>query len=231
MKKGTLFLLLLFVGLSLTFAQSRPKAGEGKVDKEIDLPIEKPKIKDIPEEEEGDGPTFYDEELSSDSDSLVFVVDFSCSMWGSRIAKAKAEVSKAIKSLSKNFKFSVVTYTCYVKVWKRQLVKATSENKNAAVAWINGQSPSGATGTGLAVKTALEIDRSNKLVVLLTDGAPNCLGNNGWATMDDHLNMILQANTQRAKVDVFAIQPYSGSYRQFCQNVANRTGGKYKEVN
>ena len=231
MKKGFLFVLLLFVGLSFTFAQSRPKSGEGKIDKEIDLPIERPKIKDIPEEDDTDGPEFYGEDLDSDSDSLVFVVDFSCSMWGSRIAKAKVEVSKAIKGLSKNFKFSVVTYTCSIKVWKRQLVDATSANKNAAIAWVNGQSPSGATGTGLAVKTALEISRDNKLVVLLTDGAPNCLGNNGWATMNDHLNMILQANTQGAKVDVFAIQPYSGSYRQFCQNVAQRTGGKYKEVN
>ena len=223
-------LALLLAGFALLWAPNALVYGgsEGKVNEEIDLPIEKPKPLDLPEEE--DGPTFYGEDLSSDSESLVFVVDFSCSMWGSRIAKAKAEVTKAINSLTSNFKFSVVTFMCSVKVWQNQLVEATDQNKQSAASWVNGQSPGGATGTGPAVKTALQIDKDNKLVVLLTDGAPNCLGG-GWGTTSDHLNMILQANTQKAKVDVFAIQPYSDSYRQFCKDIAAKTGGKYKEVN
>lgn len=225
----------LFVLLALFVIFSGPKAAkvyggpEGKMDKEIDLPIEKPKIKDIPEEKDN-GPEFYGEELNSDSDSLVFVVDFSCSMWGSRIVKAKAEVSKAINGLTKNFKFSVVTYSCNVRVWKQQLQDANDTNKAAASGWVSAQNPSGATGTGVAVKTALQLDRKNKLIVLLTDGAPNCLGNY-WASSNDHLNMIMSANSQKAKIDVFAIQPWSGSYRTFCQQIAQRTGGKYKEVN
>lgn len=220
-----LAILSVFLAPSFSYAKS-----EGKIDKEIDLPIEKPKIKDIPEEEDGDGPEFYGEELGSDSDTLVFVVDFSCSMWGSRIAKAKAEVNKAINSLSKNFKFSVVTYTCYAKTWQNKLVDASSNNKQAAAGWISGQSPSGATGTGLAVKTALKLDSKNKLVVLLTDGAPNCLGS-GYGSSNAHLSMIQGANSQKAKIDVFAIQPWSGSYKKFCQDIAQKSGGKYKEVN
>ncbi|RME88291.1 MAG: VWA domain-containing protein [Planctomycetota bacterium] len=226
----------IFVLLALFVIFTGPKAAkvyggpEGKIDKEIDLPIEKPKIKDIPEDED-DGPEFYGEDLSSDSDSLVFVVDFSCSMSGSRIAKAKAEVAKAINGLTKNFKFSVVTFSCDIMVWSQQLKDATDTNKAAAAGWVSSQSTRGATGTGVAVKTALKLDTKNKLVVLLTDGAPNCLGSNYWATSNDHLNMIMSSNSQKAKIDVFAIQPWSGSYRSFCQKIAQQTGGKYKEVN
>ncbi len=168
--------------MSLIFLAANPiMAGEGKKDKEIDLPIEKPNPMNLPEEKDNDdGPEFYGEKLNSDSDSIVFVVDFSCSMTGSRIAKAKAEVAKAINSLTKNFKFSVVTYGCDVLVWQQKLVDASDANKASAAGWVAAQSTRSATATGSAVKRALELDRNNKLVVLLTDGAPNCLNGSSF---------------------------------------------------
>lgn len=229
--KKMIFALSLLALLSLFLAPTFTYAGsEGKVDKEIDLPIEKPKIQTIPEEKDPDGPEFYGEELGSESDTLVFVVDFSCSMYGSRIAKAKSEVAKAINSLSKNFKFSVVTYSCYVKTWQSKLVDATDANKSSAIGWVSGQSPNSATDTGTGVKVGLKLDAKNKLVVLLTDGAPNCLGS-GWGSGNDHLSVILGANGQKAKIDVFAIQPWGSSMKKFCQDIAQKTGGKFKEVN
>jgi len=229
--KKMIFALSFLALLSLFLAPAISYAGsEGKVDKEIDLPIEKPKIQTIPEEKDPEGPEFYGEELGSDSDTLVFVVDCSCSMYGSRIAKAKAEVAKAINSLSKNFKFSVVTYTCYIKVWQNKLMDATDANKSSAIGWVSGQQAASATDTGTGVKVALKLDAKNKLVVLLTDGAPNCLGS-GYGNENDHLSVILGANSQAAKIDVFAIQPWGSSMKQFCQNIAQKTGGKFKEVN
>ncbi|RME04357.1 MAG: VWA domain-containing protein [Planctomycetota bacterium] len=214
------------------FLPQSAQAQERKSNPEIDLPIEKPTPKQIQEEEEEDegDVTFYGEELDAETDSIVYVVDYSCSMYGSRIAKAKMEVNKSIAALSENFKFSVVAYDCYVSVWSSKLKKATAENKQSAQAWINGQNPRGATGTGLAVKKGLEIDRDCKLVVLLTDGAPNCLGSS-WGSASDHLSLITRSNQQKAKINVFAIQPWSSSYRSFCQKVASTSGGTYKEVN
>ena len=233
MKKFALALAVLAIfGMTLTSYLYANK--EGKKHKEIDLPIERPKPKDIPEEEEdGDDPTFYGEEIDSETDSMVYVIDESCSMYGSRIAKAKAELVKSVQALTKNFKFSIVAYSCNVRVWQNKLVEATAQNKSAAVGWSASIQPTGATNTSGGVARALQIDTKNKLVVLLTDGAPNCMSASGYGSgsSSSHLSKIISSNAQKAKIDVFAIQPWSGSYKKFCQDIAQKSGGKYREVN
>lgn len=104
------------------------------------------------------------------------------------------------------------------------MVEATPANKQDGLGWVMGLQPTGATGTGPATAAALG-DKSNKLVVLLTDGAPNCGANSD----SGHRSMIRSANTQRAKVNVFGIAAY-GSYRAFCQGVASDNGGSYFDV-
>ncbi|RME83560.1 MAG: VWA domain-containing protein [Planctomycetota bacterium] len=232
-KNSFSFLLTLFlyffslVLFSPTMGYGQPPK-EGKHNPDIDLPIASPEPKDI---EDPWIPPIEDEE------SVVFVIDISGSMYGSRIAKAKVELSKAIDALPPNIKFTFIFYDCTVQIWKTELVDASEANKSAAKQYVNKLQAWGATGTGPAVKKALELDRKNKLIVLLTDGAPNCMyyesgGTlfHGYGTCQDHLNLILGSNRQKAQIDVYAIQPWSGSYRQFCQSIAQQTGGKYKEV-
>ena len=217
----------------------------------LDLPLSPPTapqvpVPVVPEEPEDDDdprdtppPTIYGEEIDSENDTIYYVLDISCSMgWdsqsyttmdgqtrrGPRIDRAKAELGRSISGLGDNFKFNIIAFDCGTRQWQRQMVEATSGNKQAAIGWTMGLRPTGATGTGPATALALG-ERSNMAVVLLTDGAPNC-GANGSS---GHRRMISSANSQGATINVFGIAA-SGSYRAFCQAVASDSGGAYFDV-
>ncbi|MEZ6185373.1 MAG: VWA domain-containing protein [Planctomycetota bacterium] len=212
---------------------------------DLDLPLAHPTYEgdppiDVPVEPDDDlPPTFIGEEIDSENDTIVYVIDVSGSMgWdtqsytrpdgtvasGTRIERAQAELIRSIRGLSENFRFNVVSYDCSARTWQPAVVDATPPNKASAEAWVAALRPTGATGTGPATAVALS-DRENMAVVLLTDGAPNC-GANGAA---GHRRMIASANAQGASVNVFGIAA-SGSYRAFCQGVASDNSGVYVDV-
>jgi len=218
---------------------------------DLDLPIRPVKFGDvaedsgppeeIPEDEPRDTspPVLYGEEIESESDTIFYVIDISCSMgWdeqsystpdgrmarGPRIDRAKAELYRSIMGLSENFRFNLVAYDCSTRRWSKEMKEANDANKQSAVAWILALQPSGGTGTGPASALALA-DKENQSVVLLTDGEPNC----GALGLDSHRRMIRNANTQGATINVFGIAA-SGTYRSFCQGVASDSGGSYFDV-
>ncbi len=196
-------------------------------------------------EEDGDNPddtpppVIYGEELESETDTIFYVLDMSCSMgWGSlpytnldgatmsgpRWDRAIVELARSISGLSENFEFNIILYDCSTSQWQPEMQEANETNKQAALGWVHTYAPGGATGTGPSVSQALA-DKENDLVVLLTDGAPNCgaYGTNG------HRTMISSNNTQAATINVFGIAA-SGQYRAFCQQVAADSGGSYFDV-
>ncbi|MCO5168718.1 MAG: VWA domain-containing protein [Planctomycetes bacterium] len=218
---------------------------------DLDLPVEKPVAPaptpppapptppDRPDPRDEPPPTIYGEEISSENDTISYVLDISCSMdWdrrsyttlegttasGTRLDRAKVELLRSIMGLSRNFKFNVIAYDCGTQRWQREMQEASDRNKQSAAAWVRRLTPIGATATGPACALALG-DRQNMSVVLLTDGAPNC-GANGF---DGHRRMISRANSQGATINVFGISA-SGVFRQFCQNVAADAGGSYFDV-
>lgn len=190
-------------------------------------------------------PVIYGEEIDSENDTIFYVLDRSGSMdWdeatytdidgsrrrGTRMDRAKTELSRSILGLSRNFRFNVLAYDCGNFQWRRTLQEANDANKSSALAWIRGLHPGGATGTGPAVAQALYSDRDNMSVVLLTDGEPNC-GLDGYSDFDmnAHRRCIRNENVQNATINVFGIAA-SGQYRRFCQNVAADNGGTYFDV-
>jgi hypothetical protein len=220
---------------------------------ELDLPIPPVDIhsdKRAPGNGEEDGdrgddpkdtppPVMYGEELESVNDTIIYVMDISCSMdWGkgpyvghdgqistgTRMKRAKTELQKSIMALSENFYFNVIAYDCGVLQWQPEMMEANLTNKTSAVNWAHVLTPRGATGTGPATAKALW-EKENMMVVLLTDGEPNC-GANGT---DGHRRMISTANTQGATINVFGIAA-QGKYRAFCQAVASDSGGSYYDV-
>ncbi|MCO5168107.1 MAG: VWA domain-containing protein [Planctomycetes bacterium] len=228
---------------------------------DLDLPLERPVLTaptptppaPPPTPDDGDRddprdeppPVIYGEEISSENDTIVYVLDRSGSMdWdvgsytdldgvqrrGNRMDRAKVELSRSIQGLSRNFRFNVIAFDCANYQWQRRLQEANDTNKAAALAWVRRLTPGGATGTGPAVALALYSDRDNKSVVLLTDGQPNC-GLNDWDdfSLDAHRRVIRNENVQRAVINVFGIAA-SGQWRRFCQNVASDSGGSYFDV-
>jgi hypothetical protein len=208
------------------------------------LPVEPDDPRDEPP------PVFFGEEIDTEQDSLCYVIDISGSMcelvnprwepdprggtWGmnlvgdTRLQVAQRETANSISGLSNNFKFNIVAYDCAMQVWSQEFRLATPENKANAIAFVNALVMNGATGTGPAVSLALALDRNNRTVILLTDGAPNC----GAVPQipEAHRDMIRAANQQRAAINVFGIQA-SGPYRAFCIDVASDNFGNYHDVN
>jgi hypothetical protein len=192
-------------------------------------------------------PTFYGEEIDADVDSIIYVIDNSGSMTiavepfmdetgnvtrGNRLDRAKAELRRSIAGLSERFFFNVMFYDeCVMMCWTEKQ-RATAANKQAAIGWLNAVQPDGWTNTGLGVATALG-DKSNKAVVLLSDGAPNFLdcAMNYVGTFDQHRDLIRTSNTQAARVDCFGIGIKADpDATGFMQTVASQNNGSYRSI-
>jgi hypothetical protein len=220
------------------------------IEKDIDLPVSQPELKvppspPTPPEEPPvtppeNPPTIYGQDLQSENGTIFYVIDISGSMYsgtgqytrpdgttatGSKMDRAKAELTKSVLSLPKNFKFNMLAFDCSVRPWKNALQPADDATKNQATAWISGLQPQGATGTGPAMAQALQ-EKGAKLFVLLTDGAPNC----GASGTSGHLAMINAANSSKATINTFGIGAY-GIFKQFCIDIASQNGpGSYTDV-
>ncbi len=171
-------------------------------------------------------PIFYGEEIASESQSLVYVIDLSGSMdYGTRLETAREQFRRSVSALAPSFRFNVIVFDCAILAWSPSTRPATPEHKAQAIGWVEALVPQGGgTATGPAVAKALE-EKENLAVVLLTDGDPNC----GANFHDGHRAMIRAANTQRATISVFGIDAW-GDYRAFCQAVAAESGGAYVDV-
>ena len=192
-------------------------------------------------------PSIYGKDLESKSASVLYIIDISGSMGldagpfpdldgvfkpGNRLDHAKVELIRSVTSLPKNFEFNVESYDCVMSLWAQELVKATPENKESAKIWINALQPGGATGTGPAGEFGLLMFPKNKLVVLLTDGDPNCGAGdefNPVACRQAHLSRIRVANVQNARIDVFGVWA-TGDFRRFCMELAGQNNGSYMDV-
>lgn len=249
-------LLALFVGLACALpaaAQSStppaaPSGGPQATGSPLDLPLTpgereptppKPVDPIDPPKEE---PTLYGIPLG-EVDSIVYVLDVSCSMQGdrqafvdpvtqqrregSRLDRAKAELAKSISELPVVIEFNVVVFHTGVERWRSEpLVPAEDAAKSDAIAWIQGQRARGATATGPGVVEGLACARPEEtLVVLITDGAPTA-----WSPRsEDHRELIRRTNGGQNRIDVIGIAA-SGSYRGFCMAVASDNGGRYTDV-
>lgn len=181
-------------------------------------------------------PIFFGEEIKMESDTLVYVVDRSGSMqaWSmrnreNRLLLAKQETNGSIEHLAQSIKFNIIFFDCSLRTWQPEPVPATYENKQAAMAWVNGQELGGGTGTAPAIVAALLFKPG--VIILLTDGGPNCPvqssgGQPAWN--EEHLRIIRTENTEGAPIHVFGIDAY-WIFRDFCRAVASQSGGNYYE--
>lgn len=198
------------------------------------------------EDDDGDDPrdtpppTIYGEDLVGESDTIIFILDFSGSMLmdagsfqdldgvvkrGTRAQHAIAECARSIVNLAPNFHFNVYRFSCSVDQFAPKALPSQWEHKLAALKWLNSwfQPGFGATGTGPAVALACQLEEEST-VVLLTDGAPNC----GADGPEGHRAMIA-ASRGESVINVFGISA-QGEWRAFCQSVASDSGGLYFDV-
>jgi hypothetical protein len=195
---------------------------------------------------EEDEPTFYDESLPDESDSVVFVVDRSASMSlpvepfvgldgnviqnATRLDYVKTELKRSISALPSHYSFNIVIYDECVDRWQGVRQMATDTNKARANAWIDEIVPWGWTNTGGAASLALN-DNENQVVLVLSDGAPNFLdcAQSTVADFETHRRVIRAANNQSAVIHTFGIG-LDPETRTFLAEVARENGGTFREI-
>lgn len=172
---------------------------------------------------------------------------------GTRLSRAKNELKRSIYALPKNIEFRIVSYGIWQIAGPGKSVPVIDtaitygfgdpggmwsanlpSDKSAAYYFIDrmdSKAVGSGTGTGSAVALALH-DRQTKLVVLLTDGAPNAPWRpiTGISRIEWHKRRIRAANKGTgAKIDTFGIDSH-GDFEQFLKDIADEYKGKYTQV-
>ena len=108
---------------------------------------------------------------------LVFVIDVSGSMGGTKIRQTREALETIIGQLRPTDRFTMVTFETRVDTWQDHLVTVQG-NREAGVQFVRGLEAGGGTNFAGGMETGIEIlqtdgsDANVQLVVMLTDGHP-----------------------------------------------------------
>ena len=108
---------------------------------------------------------------------IVFVMDISGSMYGTKIAQARQSLVEIISQLNDDDHFTIVTFSNSAKAWKSSLV-SVAEFREEGKTFASGLNASGGTNFYDAILTSIAIlnktAHSNhvQLLVMLSDGEP-----------------------------------------------------------
>jgi len=206
---------------------------------------------DDADDEEAPPIEFFDEEI--EADRVVFVMDYSGSMDApvghpitdenghtinspTKMDHIKAEFAKAVLGMSENVKFSAVMFSSSgIRVWKRQLMDATPQNKSAAIAWVRSFSAWGATPIYDGFAAGANIP-GTKTVILHTDGVVNCGKYSNPSSCGEAIINLAKSKGITVYTFGHCLATYyssseSNAGRQMLKKIAQATGGTYTEVN
>lgn len=220
-----LILALLVAMLPMAaFAQ-----GASPVEHTLDVPGEVPEIPQTPPPDPGGALE------PPEADSVVFVVDRSCSMgWGSSSIEvpgvpgatpwqaAQYELTRAVNNLDQEAEFGAILFNHSFTLWRSVLEPATSANKTACTGWVNSQYATGGTTYTPAVTAAINIGGGPpEVIMFLSDGYPN----EGYGAVGS----ITSANGGQCIINTVAFG-VGGSALQLMQDIANQNGGSCRVI-
>ncbi|XP_053319682.1 inter-alpha-trypsin inhibitor heavy chain H5 [Spea bombifrons] len=116
--------------------------------------------------------------------NIVFVIDTSASMVGTKIKQTKEALFTILQDLRPDDHFNIIGFSTRIKVWHQdKMVKVTPNNIRDAKKFIYGLSPTGGTDINGGIRTGANLlnnylsqngwhERSVSLIVFLTDGRP-----------------------------------------------------------
>ncbi|XP_077025580.1 inter-alpha-trypsin inhibitor heavy chain H5 [Tamandua tetradactyla] len=142
--------------------------------------------------------------------NVVFVLDSSASMVGTKLRQTKDALFTILHDLRPQDHFSIIGFSNRIKVWKDHLVSATPDNVRDGKVYIHHMSPTGGTDINGALQRAIRVlneyvarndveDRSVSLIVFLTDGKP---------TVGETHSLKILSNTKeavRGRICIFTI--------------------------
>lgn len=157
---------------------------------------------------------------------VVFVLDISGSMKGEKFKSAKEGLKRCIKSLNRADYFNIIAYSSAVKIYQKNLVKASEFSQDACV-YVETLISGGGTNINEALLTALSIKpKYNKVkqIVFITDGAPTV----GVTDIFTILENIKKQNLYDFQIHTFAIK--SNVDAKLLQGLTRLTNGHSEYV-
>lgn len=150
-----------------------------------------------------------------------------------KLGKAKKELMPTIRGLSEDTYFDIIIFENDVKIWRKQMVKASSANKNLAIAYLEKLSSGGGTNISDALEKAFELagdgatDATQPLnvetIFLLSDGAPTA----GAITNPDQIVEASRNWNQAKRVKIHTIGLGEDCDEAFMKKLASENGGNY----
>jgi uncharacterized protein YegL len=107
---------------------------------------------------------------------IIFVLDKSGSMSGTKIQQLKDAFDEIVHELRSDDTFNIIMFDSSISKYKSELMIASQENQDAAAEYINNIGAGGSTNINAALTTGLDMfeDTSEAvpIIVFLTDGLP-----------------------------------------------------------
>ncbi|MBN1442929.1 MAG: VWA domain-containing protein [Planctomycetes bacterium] len=153
-----------------------------------------------------------------------------------RIRRAKKELTRVVRSLPDDVRFNLIAYSSDVRPWKKLMVRATKEAKEAAAKFIEELEAEGITVTDMAIEEAftdLDIDT----IYLLTDGAPTHVGGttDSSSLPPDARDLIEKIHGRVAELNflrgvrIFCLG-FRGAEEKFLEKLSVDHGGQYVRI-
>jgi hypothetical protein len=120
-----------------------------------------------------------------------------------RMTRVKNELKKCIAAMDPRTKFNIVSFASTVNEWKPNLILATAQNKQEALAWVDTMTHNGFTHTDEAFKKAFE-DKEFDTIYFLSDGQPMKPAPTGAIPAETVLEFVRNANkVRKVKINTF----------------------------
>lgn len=136
--------------------------------------------------------------------NIVFIIDRSGSMAGSKIEQSRKAMQYVLENLNENDMFNIVGYDDRILPFANQLMPNTKENQESAMEYVSLLNSGGGTNIHEALETGLGYFTHNEMpnyVLFLTDGLPTA----GNTTEADIVGHSVAWNEHGARMFVFGV--------------------------
>ncbi|XP_008283655.1 inter-alpha-trypsin inhibitor heavy chain H3-like isoform X2 [Stegastes partitus] len=136
--------------------------------------------------------------------NVVFVIDRSGSMSGTKIEQTRDAMVAILKDLHEEDHFAIIPFDTDSVTWKDFLRKATEQNVSEAIRYVSRLRERGGTNINAAVLRAVTMlksereknkvpERSADMIILLTDGMPN-IGESNTSKIQSNVHTAIGGN-------------------------------------
>ena len=148
-----------------------------------------------------------------------------------RLFRVKEELIRTIKVLPKDTTFTIQSFSNEVRFLGDSvaLIQATPQNKNRAVAWVQGLKPFGETWTDTAFERVFKEVPSVDTIFFLSDGAPYRQG--ARIPQDDVLTLIDAVNRfAKCRINTIGFRQSGANLRRFLRRLSDANDGKFTQL-